>query len=128
VLVLDEPKTVAKKIRSAVTDSGTEVRRGPDKPGVSNLIEILAAVRGTSPEQVEGEFDGEGYGAFKQAVADSVVEYLAPVRERYQEIRADERELERNLAQGAEKARAISSDTLADVREAMGVGVIRSGG
>src|SRR5438270_4184290 len=65
VLVLDEPKTVAKKIRSAVTDSGTEVRRAPDKPGVTNLIEILAAVRGVLPEQVEGEFDGSGYGAFK---------------------------------------------------------------
>jgi tryptophanyl-tRNA synthetase len=127
VLLLDEPKTVVKKIRSAVTDSGTEVRRAPDKPGVSNLIEILAAVRGVAPEQVEGEFDGSGYGAFKQAVADAVVERLTPVRERYQEIRPDEAELERVLAQGAEKARAIASRTLADVREVMGVGAIRSG-
>jgi tryptophanyl-tRNA synthetase len=127
VLVLDEPKTVAKKIRSAVTDSGTEVRRGPDKPGVTNLIEILAVVRGVSPEEVEGEFDGSGYGAFKQAVADGVVEYLAPVRERYQEIRGDPAELERLLAEGAQKARAIAAETLVDVREAMGVGPVRSG-
>ncbi len=127
VLVLDEPKTVAKKIRSAVTDSGTEVRRGPDKAGVTNLIEILAAVRGVSLDQVESEFDGSGYGAFKQAVADAVVEYLAPVRERYQEIRADAGELERVLAGGAEKARAIASVTLTDVRQAMGVGPVRSG-
>ncbi len=128
VLVLDDPKTIAKKIRSAVTDSGTEVRRGPDKAGISNLIDILAAVRGVDPAAVEDEFDGAGYGAFKQAVADEVVAYLAPVRERYQEMRADEAELERTLALGADKARAIASDTLVDVRQAMGVGAVRAPG
>jgi tryptophanyl-tRNA synthetase len=125
VYVLDEPAAIGKKFRSSVTDSGTEVRRAPDKPGISNLIDILAAVRGTDPEAVEAEFDGSGYGAFKQAVADAVVDYLAPVRERYQELRADEAELERILAGGADKARAIASDTLADVRQAMGVGPVR---
>jgi tryptophanyl-tRNA synthetase len=125
VLVLDEPSVVAKKIRSAVTDSGTDVRRGPDKAGVSNLIDIFAAVRGVAPEEVEREFDGSGYGAFKQAVADAVVEYLAPVRERYTELRADEAGLERTFAEGAEKARAIASETLIDVREVMGVGPVR---
>jgi tryptophanyl-tRNA synthetase len=128
VLVLDEPDTIAKKIRSAVTDSGTEVVRAPDKEGISNLIDILAAVRGTRPEEVEREFDGSGYGAFKQAVADAVVEYLAPVRERYQELRGDEQALERTLAEGAEKARAIASGTLRDVRRAMAVGPVRPGG
>ena len=127
VLVLDDAKTVAKKIRSAVTDSGSEVRSAPDKPGVTNLIEILAAVRGVAPEQVEGEFNGSGYGAFKQAVADAVVEYLAPVRERYQAIRADEAELERIFAAGAERARAIAHETVADVREVMGFQAVRSG-
>ncbi len=125
VLVLDEPDTIVKKIRSAVTDSGSEVRRAPDKPGVSNLIDILAAVRGNPPEQVESEFDGSGYGALKQAVAEAVVEYLAPVRERYHELRADSHGLERTLGQGAEKARAIAADTLRDVRQAMGVGPVR---
>ena len=125
VLVLDEPDTIVKKIRSAVTDSGSEVVRGPDKAGVSNLIDILAAVRGTSPDEIEREFDGSGYGAFKQAVADGVVEFLAPVRERYTEQRADEQELERILAVGAGKARAIIQDTVADVRQAMGVGPVR---
>ena len=125
VYILDDPKTVAKKFRSAVTDSGTEVVRAPDKPGITNLIEILAAVRGVGPEEVEASFDGSGYGAFKQAVADAVVEYLAPVRERYQELRADEPGLERILTAGAEKARAIASDTLVDVRVAMGVGPVR---
>jgi tryptophanyl-tRNA synthetase len=126
VHVLDEPAAVAKKVRSAVTDSGTEVRRAPDKPGVSNLIEILAAVRGASMEDVEAEFDGAGYGPFKQAVADAVVEYLAPVRERYQELRGDEPALERILAEGADKAREIAAGTLAEVRSAMGVGPVRA--
>jgi tryptophanyl-tRNA synthetase len=128
VYLLDEPDVVAKKVRSAVTDSGSEVRRAADKPGVSNLIEILAAVRGTQPEEIEREFDSAGYGAFKQAVADAVTEYLSPIRERYQEIRADEQALERTLGSGAEKARAIASETLADIRQRMGVGSVRSGG
>jgi tryptophanyl-tRNA synthetase len=126
--VLDAPDAVSRKIRSAVTDSGTEVARSPDKAGISNLVEILAAVRGTAPEDVEREFDGSGYGAFKQAVAEAVIAYLAPVRERYQELRADERALERTLAEGAEKAQAIASETLADVRRVMGVGPVRDGG
>jgi tryptophanyl-tRNA synthetase len=92
---------------------------------VSNLVEILAAVRGVRPEEIEREFDSAGYGAFKQAVADSLVEYLGPVRVRYEELRADEARLEQTLAEGAEKARAIASPTLADVREAMGVGPVR---
>ena len=122
VLVLDDPDTVRKKIRSAVTDSGTEVRRGPDKEGIANLVEILSVVRGVAPEEIEREFDGSGYGDFKGAVADAVADYLAPVRSRYDELRPDESGLERILAAGADKARAIASDTLADVREAMGVG------
>ncbi len=127
VYILDEPAAVAKKFRGAVTDSGSEVVRAPEKAGVSNLIEILAVVRRTAPEEIEREFDGSGYGGFKQAVADAVVEYLAPVRERYESLRADPVELERILAGGAEKARAIASDTLVDVRRAMGVGPVRSG-
>ena len=126
VYILDDPNTVTKKIRSAVTDSGTDVVRAPEKPGITNLIEILAAVRGSSPEEVEASFNGAGYGAFKQAVADAVVEYLAPVRQRYQEIRADEGALERILATGADKARAIAADTMVEVRERMGVGPVRS--
>jgi tryptophanyl-tRNA synthetase len=125
VLVLDEPDTIVRKVRSAVTDSGSEVIRGPDKEGISNLIDILAAVRGTSPDEVEREFDGFGYGAFKQAVADAVVDYLAPVRERFNDVRADEQRLERIFAEGAEKAHAIASGTLNDVRQAMGVGPVR---
>jgi len=122
VLVLDDPKTVTKKVKSAVTDSGSEVRRAPDKPGITNLIDILSVIREVPPGQIEREFDGGGYGAFKGAVAEELVEYLRPVRERYNELRADDAEIERLLEAAAEKARGISSGTLADVRHAMGVG------
>jgi tryptophanyl-tRNA synthetase len=128
VYVLDEPEAIQKKVRSAVTDSGSEVRRSHEKAGISNLIEILAAVRGTSPDEVEQEFDGSGYGAFKQAVADGVVDYLAPVREAYDRLRSDEAALERTLAAGADRARAIASEILVDVRQAMGVGPVRIAG
>jgi tryptophanyl-tRNA synthetase len=122
VHVLDEPKVIAKKIKSAVTDSGSEVRRAPDKPGISNLIEILSVIQDRSPDSIEQEFEGQQYGAFKGAVADAVVDYLAPVRERYQELRSDEAELLRILRDGADRARAIASDTMRDVRDRMGVG------
>jgi tryptophanyl-tRNA synthetase len=122
VYVLDEPATITKKVKSAVTDSGTEVKRGEGKEGIANLIEIMAVARGISEEDVEKEFDGSGYGDFKGAVAESVVEFLAPVRERYEELRPDESALEETLAAGAEKARAIASETLAEVRAAMGIG------
>jgi tryptophanyl-tRNA synthetase len=126
VLVLDEPKTIEKKIKRAVTDSGTEIRRAPDKPGVTNLIDVLAVARGVSPSAVEDDMrDARGYGDLKVAVAEAVVGMLAPVRERYAEIRPDEDHLEEILAAGAEKARAIATGTLADVREAMGVGAPR---
>jgi tryptophanyl-tRNA synthetase len=122
VYVDDEPQAIVKKMKSAVTDSGSEVVRAPDKAGISNLIEVLSVVRGIAPEEVEREFDGQGYGAFKQAVGDAVVEYLAPVRERYAELRSDEAALEATLREGAGRAREIASGTLSEVRRAMGVG------
>ena len=125
VYVLDEPAAIRKKLGGAVTDSGREVVRAPDKPGVANLIEILAVARGVDPTEVEGEFAAAGYGDLKQAVAEAVVELLAPVRERYAELRPDEAALEATLAAGAEKARTIASRTLAEVRDRMGIGVPR---
>jgi tryptophanyl-tRNA synthetase len=125
VLVLDEPDVIRRKFRRAVTDSAhpPEIRRGPDKPGVTNLIEILAVARGVSPDQGEADMAGaRGYGDLKTATAEAVVEWLGPVRERYEELRGDEAALEDILAAGAEKARAMARETLADVREAMGVG------
>jgi len=122
VYVTDEAPAIEKKFKRAVTDSGSEVRRAAEKPGITNLIEILAAVRGETPEQVEDEMKDARYGDLKGAVAAAVIDYLAPVRERYAELRADEGSLEAILADGAERARAISGETLADVRERMGVG------
>jgi tryptophanyl-tRNA synthetase len=98
------------------------VRRAPDKPGISNLIEILAVVRGTSMDAIEAEFEGQQYGAFKQAVADGVIEYLAPLQASYAELRADEAALEAVLAAGAEKASAISAPIVAEARDKMGLG------
>ncbi len=121
VYVLDEPDAIMKKFKRAVTDSGTDIVRGPDKPGISNLIELLAVIRGTSADEIEREFAGSRYGDFKVAVGEAVVEYLRPVRERYTELRGDEAELMRILAKGADSARALAAETLADVRERMGV-------
>jgi tryptophanyl-tRNA synthetase len=122
VLVLDEPAAIRKKFGSAVTDSGREVVRGKDKPGITNLIDILAVARGIGQDDVMSEFHGAGYGDFKKAVAEAVVELLAPVRERYAELRPDEAALEAVLAAGAGKASALAAPTLADVRERMGYG------
>jgi len=128
VFVLDEPEAIEKKIKSAVTDSGSEIRRAPEKPGVGNLIEMLAAVRGVEPAAVEAEVARAGYGEFKAAVAAAVVDYLAPVRERYEQLRERPDELEAILADGAARARAIASETLLSVRQHMGVGAPRRTG
>jgi tryptophanyl-tRNA synthetase len=122
VLVLDEPEVIERKLRGAVTDSGAEIRRDADKPGITNLIEILASLRGVDPSDVEAEFASSRYGDFKSAVAAAIVERPAPVRGRYEELRADERAIETLLAEGAARARAIAAGTLADVRELMGLG------
>jgi len=126
VHVLDEPDVIRKKFKRAVTDSGTEIVRADDKPGISNLIEILAAVRGSTFEDIEREYAGARYGDFKVAVGEAVVDYLAPVRERYAALRADPGALEEILATGADRARALAAETVADVRQRMGVGPARS--
>ena len=128
IYIDDEPDAIRRKLGRAETDSGREVVRAPDKAGISNLIEILAVTRGVAPEQIERDFAGEGYGAFKQSVAEEVVGLLTPVRERYIELRADEVGLERSLAEGAERAREIAQPVIADVRAAMGIGPVQSRG
>jgi tryptophanyl-tRNA synthetase len=120
--VLDEPEAIRKKLGSSVTDSGREIVRSPDKPGVTNLIDVLAVARGVGPEEIEREFGDAGYGDFKKAVAEGVIEMLAPVQGSYAELRPDQATLEGTLAAGAEKARAIAAPTLAEVRERMGIG------
>ncbi len=120
VLLLDEPDVIRKKFRSAVTDSGSEVRRADDKPGVSNLIDILAALTDEAPDAVEARYDGQGYGTFKQDVGEAVVAAVAPIQQRYRELRADPAELQRLLARGAEKARKASEPTLESMYDRMG--------
>jgi tryptophanyl-tRNA synthetase len=123
VLVLDDPAAIEKKIKRAVTDSGSDIVRAPDKPGVTNLIDILAVSRGVTPQAVEQEMrSARGYGDLKAATAQAVIEMLAPLRDGYAELRGDEQRLEAILAEGAEKARAMARETLGDVRDAMGVG------
>jgi tryptophanyl-tRNA synthetase len=122
LLLLDPPETITKKIKSAVTDSGTEVRYDPvEKPGISNLLEIYAAAADVPVAKAEAEFDGQGYGAFKGAVADAVVELLAPVRARHDELGTDPAEVDRQLALGAAKAHAIADPVLERVRRAAGL-------
>jgi tryptophanyl-tRNA synthetase len=121
VRMLDEPDAIRKKLKSAVTDSGRDVRYDRDsKPGVSNLIEIMSVATGESFKQIESRYDGQGYGPFKQDVAEAVVELLTPIQARYRELRADEPPLHRLLASGAAKARRESAPTLRAIYERMG--------
>ncbi len=120
VRVLDPPDVIRKKFKTAVTDSGTDVRRSPEKPGISNLIEIMSVATSEPMEAVEARYDGAGYGRFKQDVAEAVIELLAPIRTRYDELRGDPLELQRLLALGAAKAREASEPTLAAMLDRMG--------
>jgi tryptophanyl-tRNA synthetase len=122
IYIDDDPDVVVRKVKRAQTDSGTEIVRSHEKPGITNLIDMLAVARVVDPAEVEREFDGQGYGTFKQAVGEAVVEMLAAPRERYRELRPDEAELEATLAAGAERAREIASGTMAEVRDVMGIG------
>jgi tryptophanyl-tRNA synthetase len=120
IRMLDDPDMIRRKFRSAVTDSGSEVRRGADKPGITNLIDIFSVATGETPEQIESRYDGGGYGEFKADVAEAVVSVLAPIQERYRELRGDEDRLRRMLAHGAEKARATSGPVVEQMYERMG--------
>jgi len=121
VRMIDPPDVVRKKFKSAVTDSGSDVRHDPEeKAGISNLIEIMAVVSGTTIADVEARYDGQGYGQFKGDVGEAVVELFAPIQQRYEELRGDEGELRRLLAVGADKARAASAPTLETMYERMG--------
>jgi tryptophanyl-tRNA synthetase len=120
VLVADPPDVIRKKFKSAVTDSGRDVRRSADKPGVSNLVEIMSVATGTTPEEVEDGYDGQGYGQFKSDVAEAVIALLEPARLRYETLAADRGELERLLRAGAEKAAAVAAPTLEAMYDRMG--------
>lgn len=119
--VVDEPKAIVKKVKSAVTDTGREVRAGDDKPGITNLLTILSVATGKAVDELEAAYDGKGYGDFKTDVADAVVELFAPVRERYAALVADPGHLDDVLRAGAARAREVAVVTMATVRERVGL-------
>jgi tryptophanyl-tRNA synthetase len=120
VLVLDPPDVVRRKFKTAVTDSGRDVLRAADKPGISNLIDIMSVATGEPPEVIESRYDGAGYGQFKEEVGEAVVALFEPIQTRYEELRANPDELQRLLRLGADKARAESAPTLRAMYERMG--------
>ncbi|MFD2613757.1 tryptophan--tRNA ligase [Paenibacillus gansuensis] len=120
IAMLDEPDVIRKKISRATTDSGREVRFDrPEKPEISNLMSILSACSGLTMQEIESKYEGQGYGAFKKDVAESVVSVLEPIQQRYRDIRRSG-ELEEVLRHGAEKAQQASSRVLRQVKEKMG--------
>jgi tryptophanyl-tRNA synthetase len=119
--LLDDPGVLTKKIKRAVTDTGSDIRFDPvEKPGVSNLLNILGAVTDRPVDDVVKEFDGQGYGTLKVAVADAVVAFVEPFAARTRELLADPAELDRVLAAGASRARAVAGETVAQVYERVG--------
>ncbi|MBQ9915068.1 MAG: tryptophan--tRNA ligase [Clostridia bacterium] len=120
VWLLDPEEVIIKKFKRAVTDSGSEVRAGEDKPGVTNLLTIYAAVTGKTIEEAEKEFSGSGYGTFKQAVGEAVAAELAPVRQRYEELAKDKAYVEEIYKKGAEQASYLAMKTLRKVYKKVG--------
>jgi tryptophanyl-tRNA synthetase len=121
VRMIDEPDVIRKKFKTAVTDSGRDVLHDPsEKPGISNLIEIMSVATGDSIAEIESRYDGAGYGQFKEDVGEAVVALVAPIQERFRELRSDDAELQRLLRIGADKAREASAPTLSAMYERMG--------
>lgn len=120
VLVMDKPEAIMRKFKRAITDSEGGIYRSPEKPGVTNLIEIYSAVTGMTPEAVENEFNGKGYGVFKPSVGEAVVEALRPIREETERLLGDKGYLETLYRQGAEKAAALANRTLRKVHKKVG--------
>lgn len=123
IALSDDPDTIRRKIRRAVTDSGSEVMAGPDKPALTNLLTIYSLFSGESIESIEAQFAGKGYGAFKQALAEVVVAAVEPIQRRLSELDANPEIATEVLAQGAERARALAAAKMATVRERVGLGI-----
>ena len=121
VALLDEPDTIRRKIRRAVTDSGTQIAASPEKPAIANLLGIYAALAGKTIPELEEQYEGRGYGDFKRDLAEVVVEALSPIRERALELLDDPRELDEILEAGAERARKVASSTLHDAWAKLGL-------
>ena len=122
LLLTEDPKILTKKIKSAKTDSGSEIRAGEDKPELTNLLTIFSAVEGATVAELEDRFKGSGYGDLKGALAEAVVAAMEPIRTRYDELMGDPGEIDRMLATGAEKAASVAVETMDLVRERTGLG------
>jgi len=120
VKVTDPPEVIRKKVKTAVTDSGREIVFSQEKPAISNLLTIFSVASGRSIADVERAYAGKGYGEFKQDLAEALIGFLEPLRERYRSISADPAEIERVLADGADKARSVATKTLATVYQRIG--------
>lgn len=121
ILLADDETSTRKKILRAVTDSGSEVRAAPDKPGMTNLLDLMAAVTGKDVADLEAHFSGTGYGDFKKEVAEAVNGVLRPIRERYADLRADHAAVHDILVKGADRARAEAAATMGTVRDVVGI-------
>ena len=120
--LLEQPGPLRKKVMRAVTDTGTEVRADEEnKPGVTNLLRIHSALSGVPIPELEARFAGQGYGTFKKEVAEAVLETFTPIRERTERLLADETELDKLLAVGADRARAVAQQTMEMVRDRIGL-------
>ena len=122
IAMLDRPEIIRKKMRRAVTDSENSIRFDPEnKPGVTNLMSILSALTGQSMDSIAAEYDGRGYGVFKDAVADAVIATLEPIQKRYDEIISDKAYLQEVMTKGAERADRLASRTMQKVRRKVGL-------
>lgn len=122
IALTDDPDTIREKIKRAVTDSGSEVKSGPDKPAISNLLNIFAGMTGREVADIEKEFEGKNYGEFKGALAEAIISKLEPIHKKFTELMADPDHLRQILAKGSEKIAPLAQKTLADVKQKVGLG------
>lgn len=123
IAMTDNEETIRQKIKKAVTDSGDEIKSGVGKPAMTNLLNIFSEVSGKSVADLEKEFEGKGYGEFKEKLADALVGYLAPIQERYFKLLKDERRLKKILMNGSKRVAPVAQKTLREVQSKIGLGI-----
>jgi len=123
IALTDDDETIRAKIKKAVTDSGSEIKAGEDKPAITNLLNIFSGVSGKSVAEIEKEFSGKSYGEFKEALAEAVIAELKPIREKFEEIMKDKENLKKILDDGAESIADQAQTTLKKAKKAIGLGI-----
>ena len=122
IALTDDAETIRNKIKKAVTDSGSEIKSGADKPALTNLLTIYSEISGKTIAELEKEFEGKQYGEFKDALAEELVKFLAPIQEKYKSLMAEPEKLRQILAEGAKKIEPIAMETLSQVKDRIGLG------